>query len=271
MQIGKHLDHPALKAIRDAAATIRAVSLFATSAIAAFIVAYTTWGKGVMPQELAIYTIGSLILIFGLFSWGLRNASRGKPENAWLVKNMESTLLVEKIDGHHRYKRTRDQVVVCRVSYGPRLFPQAWYWTGQSSEPYEVRSLFPGHIIFDGVRPEQDHWTYHWLYLGREIRKRDSVRIGTQLTIEDDKGPMRKFYTEGGNGYKIESLRVTLRFPKGEDPAKVEAYSWPRRAPNSQPSVSLSSARTVNKDGTIDYTIAIVGPSRKLLYGFLWE
>ncbi|WP_213001177.1 hypothetical protein [Winogradskya consettensis] len=270
MLISQILDHPALKVVRDAAATIRAVGLLGSPVVGAIAVAYITWGRRGVRPDLAISIIAGLLAAAMLLAWGLRNSAAIRAENAFIVDSMQSMLFVEIEGNHHRYTRSREQIIRCNQSIGARLIPQGWYWTGQSSRPYEIRSIFPGQVIFDGARAEQDHWIYHWIYLGRRITMGEVVHVGTIVTVEDDVLPMREFYAERASGFRMRNLKVVLRFPRSEEPKKVEACKWPGVV-SSRGAEILPSVRTVNNDGTVDFVIVANSPKRRSRYGFRWE
>lgn len=264
------LDHSSAKALRDAAATLRAVVLFATPLVAAAGALYVVWNRDA-PSAVVAVTLGMSVLVALIATccaWKMSVLSR--PENHFVLERFESTLSVERVAGHHRYTLTRDFTARPKVR-GLKLFPQTWFWTGQSSRARELESLYPGHVIFDGERPENDRLVHFWTYLGRDLLKGEPVSIGAVLTMEDDILPMRQFFTEGGRGFKSELTKLTLRFQKEIDPSLVEAASWPRRHDDQTPRSSLPVARSVRADGSVEYVVTLVKPRRRTRHGFWWS
>lgn len=271
MWLSRLLERPLLKNVRDAAATIRAIIYFLAPVISAGIVAYLTWGKRLVPPEIAITVVVAIFVTSSIVVWMAYILRRRLPANAYEVLSLQSTLLVERVRDHHRYTNTKDMVIRARQG-GIRLIDQRWYWTGQSSNPISVRSVFADHVIFDGVRPEPDNWVHRWVYLGRSLAKGETARVGVAYSVEDDLQPMRPFFTDGGRGYPMKSVKLAIRFPGGEEPKLVEAHVWGRRVDETELISELPVSRSVDATTMmVDYVIAIDGGQANRRYGFRWQ
>jgi len=203
--------------------------------------------------------------------WTLRRA-RSTPEiGGYVVKAQESSLLVEKVDNHHRYTMSRDYLVEAKTP-GVRLIDMAWYWTGNNSKPVQVRPNTPAHEVFDGRRPENDKWVYRWVYLGRALGKNEREKVGLTLIAEDDNEPMRHFFTIGARGTKVETLTLTLRFPLPERPNLVSAHIWEKSANEEGVIGDLPiESKADATSGTMQYKVEVNNPSAKRRYGFRWD
>jgi hypothetical protein len=264
------LDMPLLKGLRDAVATIRAASFVTTGIAALSLVVYLAWRR----QELRLNhmaIIAGTLLTLGTFAWAVHHRARLLPTNAYEILSLESTLFIERVNSHHRYTMTKDCRIVSRRN-DLRLVDQRWYWTGKGSRPYELCSLANGHVIFDGKRPEQDNWTHRWVYLGGRLSRGEATRVGTVLTVEDDVEPMRPFFTDGGKGYRTHSLKLTLRFPLGTEPSRVEGRIWTRNLDDLSVRGELAVIRIVDSTNSFsEYVATIEHPLRNRRYGLQWE
>jgi hypothetical protein len=270
MPIGTVLNHSFVRNLRDTVATIRAIAFLATPLISIMVVAYAAWGVRWLATDVAVMALSGLTICTALLAWAMRNARLIRPENRLSIVSLSSTLRVERNGNHHRYTQTKDQVVLSNT-VGNRLIEQSWMWSGQSSKPYVVESLFPDHTMFDGGRPDRDNYTHRWIYIGREIHKKERVRVGSVLVVEDDVQPMRKFFFDGVGNQRVKDLTMVLQFPGDEDPEKVEGGHWPPHSDTSKPRLEVPVMRNRKPDGIIEYKIHISNPRRRRVYGLFWQ
>jgi hypothetical protein len=269
--VSKIIYHPLSTLLRDGVETVRAVVLVLTTFVVITSIGYLAVGRQSITINLAtaISAIAATIAVTVLLSSALVRRLTNFEEYG--IVTCESITFVEKVGDHFRYTYTREVLVRARVE-GVRLIETAMYRTGQSSKPPRVASLDPNHVLFDGKHQEDDHRVHRWLYIGRAMAKGETLRAGYSVTFEDDVELMRPFMFDRTSKRDTGLLRMTLRFPKGDDPLLVDAAIRDANRVGLPVIGRIPHQRTANEAlDSIDYTISVRRPKTSLRYGLRWE
>ena len=267
----KVLDTPALKSMRDAAATIRAFIFFGTPVVGLVGLAYLALVRGSARTDLLMVAFVAGLIIVAISVAAILYTRSYLEVNRYELAEVEASLLVERIGTHHRYTYRRENLVRARRN-NVRLIGFSWYWTGQTANKIQISTTDPDHTLLDGLRTEEDGIRYLWVYVGRAMSKGESLWVGIELVAEDDMSPMRTFFREGGWGYKVRRIDATLRFPRNEEPSSVGTVVQDLRKPKTpMANVDLDPTRTVDEaTDTVDFSITVPHPRRGRRYGFRW-
>jgi hypothetical protein len=272
--LGKFLQTPFLRNLRDLVATIRAIAFIAPALIGGLLLAYAILRRNTpLPSPFLILALalGWWLTLVG--AWYYARFVSNPP--FYKIVELEGVLKVERVNGHHRYTYTRKQTVKATRNE-LRLIEFRAHWTGSGSNPPHVEPTEADHEILDGKRPEQDGRVHRWLYPREPIGRGHTIKVGIRQIHEDDKSPQDPYFREGGGRYKTGKIKVTVRFQLPEDPQlrnTIEGRVWnsKRSIDQGQVSGSISYRREVNDDlGTVDYTVTCNRPKRFHSYGLAW-
>lgn len=274
MDLEKLLDLPLLRNIRDAAATVRAVAFFATLAVSAATLIYLWAGRNLLSPGFAL-AIGLALVAegatVGAFLHYIRHVADPDP---YTIVELAGLLVIERVDGHHRYINTRVQRLRANRN-DLRLIEVRSHWTGRSSPNKALTEpLDPDHLLLNGESPEEDGRIYRWIYLGTAIGRGDLVDVGIRQQFEDDVEQMRPFYREGGGRHPVKKITVTTRFSLAEAPQNPEGLVWNnnRRSNGKHVVGHLTVQRKIDHDaGTVDFIVESSEPLRNHSYGIRWQ
>lgn len=275
MGLDDFLNKMPFRLMRDVIATIKAISFFASPIIAGAV--FLSYLIGTQVQsDAALFAISATALftlaaiLCGLCYYVLRVCDPAPYE----ITSIEGLLIVERMNGHHRYINKREQIVKARRN-NLRLVEHRAHWTGNGSKSrYKARSLNGNHQLFVASRAEEDGRTPHWIYLGRSLGKRDFERVGFEETFEDNYSPMLPYYREGGGRYKSRNLKVTVRFSIDEDPGSVDGFVWNNDRKSRQRHIVgevMACRQPDPRARTVDYIVVVPRPRRYHSYGVRWR
>lgn len=275
MDTDKFLDIAFFRILRNAAATVKAVSFFLGPIVAGgILLGYLVTTYVNSKTALAIISIVSLFLIVGIASAFWYYIQQICDPDPYEIINLDCLLAVERMGNHHKYVNNREQIIRARRN-NVRLVDHRAHWTGQGSKTKSNSGSLNGkHEFYSAHNPEEDGRTHHWIYLGRPLSKGDTERIGFQQTFEDNIAPMHTYYREGGGRYRARNLTVATRFSVDDDPPVVEGHVWNNDRRNRQRHEvgRLEPERKADPTGgTVDYVITVRRPKRYHSYGIRWE
>lgn len=269
------LDKPLFRLLRNAAATIKAISFFLAPAVAGGVLLVyfvTTYVES--RTALAIIAAISVFMIAGIaigFWYYVRHIC---DPAAYEITQIDCLLIVEPLPNHHRYRNERRQTIKARRN-NVRLVEHRAHWTGKGSRSKSKSgSLIDKHELCSARQPEEDGRTHQWLYLGRPLGKGDEAQVGIYQDFEDNYEPMHTYYREGSLRYKAKNLTVTTRFSLHEDPAKVDGIIWnnDRKSRRRHEVGRLTVERVPDHiEHTVDYIVTVRNPKRYHSYGIRWE
>jgi hypothetical protein len=275
LDAGKFLEMPYLRTVRNAAATIKAISFFLGPIIAGGILLgylVTTYVRS--RTALAAIAIISLFMILGTVSGFLYYVHQICDPDPYEITKIDCLLVVQRVGDHHQYTNIREQTIKARRN-NVRLVEHRAHWTGQGSKSKSSSGSLTGkHEFYSARQPEEDGRTHHLIYLGRPLSKGDSEHVGFQQTFEDNTAPMHTYYREGGGRYKARDLTLTTRFSVDDEPPIVEGHVWNNDRRNRQRHEvgRLESERSADPTkGTVDYIVTVRRPKRYHSYGIRWE
>jgi len=269
------LNMPLFRALRDAAATIRAIGFFLGPIVAGGIfLGYLITTHVESRTALAIIVLVSLFMIVGIASGFWYYVQRICDPDPYEIISIDCLLVVQRMNNYHHYMNSREQTIKARRN-NVRLVDHRAHWTGQGSRGKSSSgSLADKHEFYSARRPEEDGRTHHWIYLGRPLNKGDTERVGFRQTFEDNTAPMHTYYREGGGRYKARNLTVTTRFSVDDQPLIVEGHAWNNDRRNRQRH-EVGRLEPERKAGptasTVDYVITVRRPKRYHSYGIRWE
>lgn len=275
MGVGKFLDMAFFRTLRDAVATIRAVSFFlgpivAGGVLLGYLVATYVDSKTV----LVTIAVVSLFMIVGIASGFWYYIQKICDPDPYEITDIDCLLIVKHIGGHHQFVNNREQTIRARRN-NVRLVEHRAHWTGQGSKSKSNSGSLAGkHEFYSARHPEEDGRTHHWIYLGRPLSKGDTERVGFHQTFEDNVAPMHTYYREGGGRYRARNLTVTTRFSVDDEPPIVEGHVWNNDRRNRQRHEvgRLEHERKADPaTGTVDYLVKVRRPKRYHSYGIRWE
>ncbi len=275
MDTNKFLDMPLFRTLRNAAATIKAVSFFlGPIAVAGIFLGYLITTHVESRTALAVIVVVSLFMVVGIILGFWYYIQRICDPDPYEITSIDCLLVVERVGNHHHYTNSREQTIKARRN-NVRLIDHRAYWTGQSSKGKSSSgSLEHRHEFYSASRPEEDGRTYHWIYLGRPLSRGDTERIGFRQTFEDNVAPMHTYYREGGGRYKAKNVTVTTRFSVGDEPRTAEGHVWNNDRRNRQRHEVgrlTPERKTGPTPGTVDYVVVVHRPKRYHSYGIRWE
>ena len=275
MALDDFLNKAPFRLLRDAAATIKAISFFASPVVAGgTLLAYLISTQIRSDAALLAIALAALIVVVGIlsgFGYYITHICDPAP---YEITSIEGVLVIEPVNGHHRYTNRREQVIRARRN-NVRLVEHRAHWTANGSRnKYKTRSLIDGHQLFVAPLAEEDGRTPHWIYLGRPLGKGDTEVVGFEELFEDNRSPMLPYYREGGGRYKSRHLTIRVRFSAGEDPGTVDGLIWNNDRKSRQRHVvgKIGVDRKPNPlDRTIEYVAIVPRPKRYHAYGVRWK
>lgn len=275
MNADKFLEMPLFRTLRNAAATIKAISFFLGPVVAGgILLGYLITTHVESRTALATIVVVSLFMIVGIASGFWYYIQRVCDPDPYELTSIDCVLTVRREGNHHHFTNSREQTVKARRN-NVRLVDHRAHWTGQGSRgKSRAGSLLGRHEFYSAGQPEEDGRTYHWIYLGRPLSKGDTERVGFRQTFEDNVAPMHTYYREGGGRYKARNLTVTTRFSSDDEPPTVEGYIWNNDRRNRQRHEvgRLEPERRAHPEmGTVDYVIKVGRPKRYHSYGIRWQ
>lgn len=264
-----------LRTLRNAAATIKAISFFLGPIIAGgVLLGYLITTHVRSRTALGVIAIVSLLMIVGIASGFLYYVHNVCDPDLYEITKLDCLLIVNRVNDHHQYVNNREQTIRARRN-NVRLIEHRAHWTGQGSKNKSSSgSLVGKHEFYSARHQEEDGRTHNWVYLGRPLSKGDSERVGFRQTFEDNITPMHTYYREGGGRYKARNLTVTTRFSVDDEPPIVEGHIWNNDRRNRQRHEvgRLESDRRADPTkGTVDYVVTVRRPKRYHSYGIRWE
>ncbi len=268
------LDKPALKAVRDTAATYNAVRVLAVLILTIGPSAvYLVRSHSPVSELEAAVAGGFLVVVMsaGLILWYYL-ACRFDPPLYRFVQ-LEGLLVIEPAGAHHRYTNIRRGTVRARRN-NVRFVEHRSHWTGTGSRNRRtVESLISDHQLFASRRPEEDGRLQLSIYLGEPLGRGEEVRTAIREVFEDNLDPMHPYYRKGGGRYPTRNLTVTVRFLVSEDPSRIEGLIWnnDRRSRERHLVGRIAFERRPDPaTGTVDYTVTVPRPKRYHSYGLRW-
>ncbi len=280
MDTDRFLDKSVFRLLRNAAATIKAISFFLAPIIAGgalLVYLVTTYVES--RTALAVIAIISVFMIAGIFLGFWYYIYHICDPAPYDIVQVDCLLIVGQLGNHHRYRNERRQTIKARRN-NVRLVEHRAHWTGKGSRArFKAGSLVDAHDFCSARKPEEDGRTHQWIYLGRPLSKGDEARIGIYQEFEDNYEPMHTYYREGGLRYRARNLTVTTRFDFSQDPQKVEGIIWnnDRKSRQRHEVGQLKVERTADlssldpTEHTVDYIVTVRDPKRYHSYGIRWE
>jgi xanthosine utilization system XapX-like protein len=276
MAPGEILNKSMFRLMRDAAATIKAISFFASPIVTGVtLLAYLVSMQIQSDAELLVISLAALAIAAGMLAGIAYYIFRVCDPAPYQIVSIEGLLVVGQVAGHdhHHYTNRREQVIQARRN-NVRLVEHRSHWTGNGSKTrYRIHSTVPEHQLFAASRPEEDGRTPRWIYPGRALGKGDQVRVGLEEVFEDNVSPMIPYYREGSGRYKAQSLKVAVRFSIDDDPGAVDGLIWnnDRRGRQNHVVGHIRAQRIPNPSTrTVDYLTEVVKPKRYHSYGVRW-
>ena len=270
--VEKILDRAFLRDLRNMVATVKALLFIAGGLLVAGSAMYVVvadfnpspfvWGVAAGLGVACIWTVA-------LWYW----IARVHNPPFYKILEVHGSLLVQSCGDHYLYTyEKRQKIRVLRKSL--RLVEFRSHWTGRSSKPMEVRPLVGGHVVLDGVTPEEDGRVHRWVYPGGPVGRGQELEIGVKQVHEDDQVRQKPYYRDGGGLYKAQKLTVVTTFLLGEEPESVKGAVWNTRVPLGQDNLvdTLDYEREIDrKTGIVSFTVAVKRPKRYHSYGVRWH
>lgn len=263
-----------IRLLKDTSATVRAIVGFVVFVGAAIALLYAAIAKNYSAtvSVAAILVGGFANAVLAIILWLYLAKIHDPP--FYVISELKGTVTITPAGNHHKYDYRREQIVRATRG-GLRLIEIRSHWTGRcSDDKNEISSLFKGHSLLDGKKPEEDGRIHRWIYPGRALDRDQRETVGVHQVMEDDREPMLPYYREGGGRYVVESLTVIARFPVGEEPERVWGVIWnTNRKPEQGNEVGqLDYARLPdNASGFVDYKVVVHKPKRYHSYGVRWD
>lgn len=272
MDIETLLDKPLLRILRNAVATVKAVSFIVVAVAAGAGIVYVGVSYlGMDAIALVPFTVLLVVtIVAGTGAWYYIVRFYDPPFCE--ILDIESRLVVESVDDHHRYTYTKRQTI--RATRGQlRLIEFRAHWTGRGSKPPQVTTLVSDQVLLNGQRAELDGRVHRWIYPFPPVGRGQTLKTGIRQIHEDDVEPQRPYFRDGGGRYKTRNLVIIARFALDEDPSPAGGI-WDSSMPVGENNLvgSLEPERLVDRKArTVDYIVKVDSPKKFHSYGVSWE
>jgi hypothetical protein len=275
VNLEKWLDKPALRGMRTAVATVRAMIFVGTVACAAIAILLIAAQSVAVDPTAAVVLVAVLIALLTASTYAWYFVTRTYNPPFYKILTIEGSLVVDVKGDHFLYTYVRQQEVMA-VRNDLRLVEIRAHWTGKGHPgTTHVESLFQEHAILDGKRVEADGRVYRWIYPRRALRRGKVVKVGVRQTHEDGIERQLPYFREGSGRYRAHKIVVTVRLPLNVHLVdSVQGLAWDGKSNvgGSEPveDLPLTKSRVNPGSGMAEYTLSVDKPRPFHSYGIEW-